>query len=371
LLNIILIIFVSALGIQILYQIIVFSRFLLEKSKSNNLDSITKSVSIIVCAWNEFDNLTELLPILASQDYPNYEVIIVDDRSNDGSGEYLKNEILNYPKFKLVSIAETPEHLASKKYALSLGIKVAVNEVILLTDADCRPASSHWISGMVNQLASNKQLVLGFSPYNREPGVLNSFIRFETFFTAWQYFSYALIGLPYMGVGRNLMYKRKLFFDKLGFRNHQKITGGDDDLFVNENANCRNTAISINPDTFTFSEPKHTFSEWFIQKKRHLAVGKRYKNRDKILLGGYSITHILIWMLFPILFFASGKIQFLIGSIFLLRIFIFWLFGGIASLKLGKAISWFSLPWYDFLLAIYYSTMGCYSIISIKKTRWR
>lgn len=369
--NSLLIIFIVALSIQILYYIIVFSRFLLEKSQPIHTNSNTKSVSVVICAWNEFDNLTELLPILSNQEYPDYEVIIVDDRSSDGSGEFLKHELENYPNFKLVTITETPEHLASKKYALSLGIKVASKEVLLLTDADCRPNSTLWIAGMMNQLAFDKQIVLGFSPYTKEPGLLNAFIRFETLFTAWQYFSYALLGMPYMGVGRNLMYRRKLFFDKLGFRNHQKITGGDDDLFVNENANRSNTAICFHPDAFTISEPKHNFADWLIQKKRHLSIGKRYKNRDKVLLSTYSISHILLWLTCPIIFFVSYKLHLFFASLLLFRLLIFWMFGAIASQKLGKVVNWYSLPMFDFLFAIYLASMGWYSIVSRKKIRWR
>ncbi len=370
-LTVIFTLFLLLLSIQILYYIIIFSRFLLEKVTESDQNSNTKGVSVIVCAWNEFDNLIELLPILASQQYADYEVIIVDDRSTDGSGDFLKNEVLNYPNFKLVTIAETPEHLASKKYALSLGIKVATKDIILLTDADCRPVSDHWISTMVQQMSFDKQFVLGFSPYAHEAGFLNSFIRFETFFTAWQYFSYALLGMPYMGVGRNLMYKRKLFFDKLGFRNHQKITGGDDDLFVNENANKKNIAICFNNDSFTISEPKHSFTDWLIQKKRHLSIGKRYKKRDKILLGTYSFTHILVWFLAPLALFLPQNLQIIVATFYLFRILLFWIFGAIANAKLGKQITWYSLPISDFLLAIYFATMGWFAILNFKKVRWR
>jgi hypothetical protein len=180
-----------------------------------------------------------------------------------------------------------------------------------------------------------------------------------------------LLGMPYMGVGRNLMYKRKLFVDKLGFRNHQKITGGDDDLFVNENANGINTAICFHPDTYTYSEPKHSFADWFIQKKRHLHVGKRYKQRDKLLLGIYSITHILVWLLIPAILFIPIKFQIIIGGVFLFRILIFWIFGGIANSKLGSTIKWYALPMYDLLYSIYFATMGWYSVVNSKKIKWR
>ncbi len=365
------IILLSVAAVQILYLVFIFSRFLLEKKSETSAISNSKGVSVIVCAWNEFDNIFELLPILNEQNYPDYEVIIVDDRSTDGTNEYLKSELEHYPKFKLITITDTPEHVSSKKYALSLGIKMATKELILLTDADCRPASENWIAGMASQLSGNKQFVLGYSPYNKEPGLLNGFIRFETLFTAWQYFSYALLGMPYMGVGRNLMYKRKMFFDKLGFRNHQRISGGDDDLFVNENAQKYNTTICINPDTFMYSEPKHTFAEWYTQKKRHLSIGKLYKKRDKYLLGVYSFTHILFWLLLPLVLLVKGPAHLVVAGILLFRILLFWVFAGIANNKLANIVAWFSIPMWDLLLAVYYATMGWHSVLKMRKSKWK
>jgi glycosyltransferase involved in cell wall biosynthesis len=366
----ILAILLAIVAIQLLYFVIVFSRFILEKAPDQSSITNAKGVSVIVCAWNEFDNIFELIPILNTQQYPDYEVIIVDDRSNDGTTEYLKNELLHYPNFRLVTITETPEHLTSKKYALSLGIKMANKELILLTDADCRPSSEHWIAGMAARLGK-KQFVLGYSPYNTEEGLLNAFIRFETLFTAWQYFSYALLGLPYMGVGRNLLYRRKMFFDKLGFRNHQRISGGDDDLFVNENATSNNTAICISPNTFMYSEPKHSFADWYTQKKRHLSIGKFYKSKHKYLLGVYSLSHVLVWLLLPLMVLLPAKLQMLMGGIYLFRFILFWVLAAIANYKLAETVRWYALPLMDLLLAIYYATMGWHSVLRFRKNKWR
>jgi glycosyltransferase involved in cell wall biosynthesis len=359
------------LVVQILYLVILFSRISLEKASSSEQYAYPKTISVIICAWNELVNLQELLPILAKQDYQAFEVIIVNDRSSDGTDDYLKENIGQYKNFSFITITETPEHLTSKKYALSLGIKMAKGEFILLTDADCRPETEQWISAMAHQATKGKKFVLGFSPYWKEASFLNGFIRFETFFTAWTYFSFSLFGKPYMGVGRNLLYDRQLFFDSLGFRNHQKIAGGDDDLFVNENATSRNTAICLNPDSFVYSEPKHSFKDWYTQKSRHLGIGRFYKKSHKMLLGAFALSHVLSWFLLPLLFFASPHLQVFIGVAAILRLVLFWLFGSIANYKLDKTIGWYSLPFYDLVLAFYYATMGWISIIKLRKKAWR
>lgn len=179
-----------------------------------------------------------------------------------------------------------------------MGIREARHEVMLLTDSDCIPVSEYWVERMQDGYLDGTQIVLGYSPYKKKPGVLNKLIRFETFHSALQYLSYALAGQPYMGVGRNLSYKKELFLRNKGFSSINHVPGGDDDLFVNKVATAANTRIVIDPDSFTLSEPKKTFREWVRQKTRHYTTGKYYKPRHKFLLTLYSISHILFYPAF-------------------------------------------------------------------------
>jgi hypothetical protein len=150
---------------------------------------------------------------------------------------------------------------------------------------------------MANHFSKEKQLVLGFGTYKKLSGFLNKLIRFETFITAIQYFSYAKNGIPYMGVGRNLAYTNNLFFDNNGFMSHMDIKSGDDDLFVNEVANKVNTTICFSKESFTISEPKKTWKEWIHQKRRHISTAKHYKQKHKLLLGLYYVSNLLFWLL--------------------------------------------------------------------------
>ena len=186
---------------------------------------------------------------------------------------------------------------------------------VLLTDADCVPASEFWMQKMQDGYHDGIEVVLGYSPYKKAPGVLNKIIRFDTFHTALQYLSYALAGLPYMGVGRNLSYKKDLFFRNKGFSAINHVSGGDDDLFINKVATKDNTAVVIDPDTFMLSEPKKTFTEWFRQKSRHYTTAKYYKPRHKLLLGLYSATHFLFYPLFIASLFFNWKIALIIFGV--------------------------------------------------------
>ena len=218
--------------------------------------------------------LRKYIHVVLEQVYPDFEVIVVNDCSWDESGIYLEELQNKYKHLKIVTIKEQEKYRHAKKFALTLGIKSAKNDILLFTDADCMPASSTWIRDMHAHFNSGTEIVLGYGSYRKEKGFLNKMIRFDTFFIALQYFSFALTGMPYMGVGRNLSYRKSLFFGTKGFARHYHLLSGDDDLFVNENATDKNTEIEIQPDSFTYSDPKKTFGEWFRQKARHIGDRK-------------------------------------------------------------------------------------------------
>lgn len=185
-----------------------------------------------------------------------------------------------------------------------MGIKAAKHEVLLLTDADCIPASEKWIQKMQDAFTGGIEIVLGYGAYKKRKGLLNWIVRMDTFHTAVQYLSLALAGKPYMGVGRNLAYKRELFFRQKGFAAHHHLPGGDDDLFINGCAQQGNTAVVIDQDAFTYSTPPVKWSEWFSQKERHNATGKYYRGADKWRLGLYMTAHFLFYPLLVAAYFS-------------------------------------------------------------------
>ncbi|MBK7762210.1 MAG: glycosyltransferase [Bacteroidetes bacterium] len=294
-------IFIFFVLIQLFYFLFYFSRLAFHKKKPETDVSPTKPVSIIVCAFNEEANLKKNLPLLLKQDYlkngkPFYEVVVVNDNSEDETF-YMLNEMQKvYPHMHVVHLTQEAKLISGKKFPLSMGIKSAHCEHLLLTDADCTPASDKWLGMMVSQFSNTKKIVLGYSPYTKKQGWLNKKIRFETAHTAMQYLSYALAKTPYMGVGRNLAYEKELFNNNKGFSSHHHLISGDDDLFINQVANSNNTAICIDPHTFTYSEAKKTNHDWHYQKKRHLSTGMYYKGKHKFLLGLYTFSHFATWM---------------------------------------------------------------------------
>ncbi|PWT70356.1 MAG: glycosyl transferase family 2 [Bacteroidetes bacterium] len=329
-----------------------FFRLLAFHKQETKIKSQQHPVSVIICARDEAGNLAKNLPGSLVQTYPStHEVIVVNHNSQDDTRYLLDEFKKTFKDLHIVNLEYEAIGIPGKKYPLSMGIKEARHEIVLLTDADCVPASEFWIQKMQDGYDNGIQIVLGYSPYRKKPGFLNKLIRFETFHSALQYLSYALAGSPYMGVGRNLSYKRELFFKNKGFSTINHLPGGDDDLFVNQVATDKNTKIVIDPEAFTYSEPKHSFGEWRKQKVRHYSASKFYKARHKWMLGLYSFSHFIFYPLFISNLFLNWKIAICIfGARFLTQGLIYFK----SMRKLGEAdlFAWWWL--FDIWMFFYY-----------------
>ncbi|MEN8226536.1 MAG: glycosyltransferase [Bacteroidota bacterium] len=295
--------FFSALLIQLGYYLLVFLK--LPRYKPSKKKKSKKGISIIICAKNEEENLEHFLPRVLEQEYPEFEVVVVNDCSTDGTEQLLSEFSVRYKHLRYTSIPANEKFLHGKKLAVTIGLKSARFDHVLLTDADCYPVSNLWLQNMASNLTSEKKIILGYGGYERRKGLLNLIIRYETVFTAIQYLSYAIKGTPYMGVGRNLAYEKELFFNNKGFASHYHLSSGDDDLFVNETAVKENTAVEISKESHTLSIPKSTFRSWVKQKKRHLSVGTLYKRGSRIRLAGELISRMLLYLALFLLCFLS------------------------------------------------------------------
>ncbi len=278
------------------FYYLLFAKFSLHKDHRTK-DLTKPSLSLIVCAKNEAENLLKHIPLWLAQEYPDFELILINDASVDDTLEVMEQFAERDSRIQIVNVKNNEAFWANKKYALTLGIKRAKNTQLIFTDADCSPASPEWLSLMSAHFSNKKHIVLGYGGYEKQPGLLNKMIRFETVMTAIQYFSYAKAGFPYMGVGRNLAYTSEVYYENNGFMGHIKVASGDDDLFVNEAATARNTAICTAPRAFTYSIPKKKRRNWIIQKKRHYSTAKLYKTKHKFLLGIHYTSILLFWIL--------------------------------------------------------------------------
>lgn len=292
-------VFTLASLIQLWYYLFYFSRLTFYKKK--DFPAFTPPASIVICARNEDHNIVDFLPLIFEQNYPEFEVVVVNDCSWDNTGDILSEFAKKHNNLKIVTIKENENHSHGKKVALMMGIKGASFEHLLLTDADCRPTSKDWLKNMMQQLSAETEIVLGYGAYEKQKGFINKIIRFDTYFIALQFLSFSLAKRTYMGTGRNLAYKKSLFFKMKGFASHYHIESGDDDLFVNEAATKKNTKVQLSADSYTFSRVKKTIKDWIRQKRRHVTTFKQYKFGSKFRLIMLSSSQYLFYLSFAVL----------------------------------------------------------------------
>ena len=337
-----------------------------KKADLNPLADDCPPVSIIICAHNEAQNLATHLDRLINQNYHSFEVIVVTHNSYDESLNILTS--LQH-RFKHLKIIECNDRRVGKKFALAKGIQAATHEVLLLTDADCKPESNDWLQKMVADMKGQTEIILGFAPHEEAPGFLNKFIRYETVYTAMQYLSFALAGIPYMGIGRNMAYKKKLFLKAKGFKKHQHLASGDDDLFINEVAHSRNTTVQLDPTTFVYSKPKSTWAAYHRQKERHFSTGRHYQLIHRTLLFLLAMSHYLHYFLGSLIVILNFSIIFaLLG--YTVRMSVVMAFSSIILKRLRHQNLWPWVPALDAFLVLYYVLFTPAILMNSNTQRW-
>ena len=362
-------VFVACASIQFLFYSLVAIALLAYKRKSDPKAN-PSGISVIISSKNELENLKVLIPKLMKQNHPEYEVILVDDRSTDETYDHYIDLDHQQNNFKLVRIDSTPDHINNKKYALTLGIRAARYDYVLLTDADCNPESNNWVQEMSLGFDTDKKnFVIGFSQYLEAPGLLNLFIRYETLLTAISYVGLGLLGRPYMAVGRNFAYKKSFFLDNKGFGKFQNVVGGDDDLLANQHARSRNTTIVLSADATVYSKPETSWGNFLRQKTRHLSVGKHYRFTDKLLLGLLTLSKILFWFCFIAVIMSVFETYLVLACFFIVMVSL------LSSLlllgkKTGSKSSIWMLPILDFIYLFYYISTSL-RVLFTKKVKWK
>lgn len=310
-------------------------------------------VSVVICARDEEENLRKFLPLILEQDYPEYEVIVVNDASMDYTDDYLSLMTKQYPNLHTTFVPAGATNLSTKKLGLTLGIKAARYDLLLFTDADCMPEGRNWITSMARNFNPGTEFVLGYGGYLKKKGLLNTLIKYDTLFIALQYLGMAIARKPYMGVGRNLAYRSETFFRMKGFASTLHLQSGDDDLMVNRGATERNTAVEISSESVTWSVPKNTFKQWFIQKERHLSVSNQYNTTSKFSLIQEPLSRAVFY--FAIIFTAitGNWISLAVaGFIFLLRYTMQAIIINKSAKQLGEQRFFLSILLLDILLPL-------------------
>ena len=372
---------IGVLGVLFIAQIYWYARYMCAPARKMRKDSKKPAptqkgeeelppVSVILCAHNEAYNISQYLQALLTQDYPEYEVIVVDDGSEDETRGMIERYMVCDPRLHVTFVPYGARVGSTKKLALTLAAKAARYDYLLLTDADCVPASNRWIRHMMqgfgdvqrDNVQCTKDIVLGFSPYFEEKGYVNRLVRYDTLFNGLHYLGTALCGHPYMGVGRNLAYRKELFFSSGGFTKLMNNIAGDDDLFVNHVATKKNTTVVLSRDSYTWSIAKKTMKEWWQQKRRHLSVSPAYKKSTQLRLGiepmirglFYATALLMMVVYFPVSYTELPAIPFLVAvGLFLARWIMQTAVMNVSARRMGlKPFNMFSILWFDMTLPL-------------------
>ncbi|MEO5582421.1 MAG: glycosyltransferase, partial [Saprospiraceae bacterium] len=271
-----------------------------KSTSSASKTSESLPVSILIIVKNEIDNLRVLLPMLVNQDYEeDFDIHIVDDHSTDNTSEWmntLQHELPDKIKYHALPISVT----GGKKAGISYALNLPTHTCLLMTDADCRPVTNKWITTMIKAMSLKDDIVLGYSPYMIQPGMLNGLITLETTYTAMLYLGMALKGKPYMGVGRNLLYRKSALIQSKRLSTFRHVLSGDDDLTIDELSHDHKIGIQLEPRSFVESIPKTTWNAWINQKTRHVSTARYYQPIHQCILLLYYSSLMITWII-PIL----------------------------------------------------------------------
>lgn len=354
------------------FQVFFYLRFMLKTATFNapEIHNTSIPVSVIICAHNEADNLKRYLPSVLNQDYPNFQVVVVNDCSSDDTEMVLAQFKTNHDNLYYTTIPTDKKFIHGKKLAITLGVKAAQHQHLLFTDADCQPTSNRWLQLIANQFNEEKEIVIGHGRYHSEKSLVNLFTRFETFWNAVQYFGFTLRKQPFMAVGRNMAYKKGLFEKSEIFRRHLMLASGDDDLLINACATKNNTAIVLHPDGQTASSAPVSFRDWFYRKSRHLTTSPHYSASIKFWLIAEPITRQLFWLLtLCSLFFHTFALYSV--AIFASRVILQYIILAKAAHRMGEGRLYLYAILMDVITPMLLGTVWIVNIFSPNKTKWK
>lgn len=363
-------IFCSCFLIYIALYVMAYGRLAFKKPASRSPYYHYPPVSVVICARDEEANIQKNLPSVLEQDYPSFEVIVVNDCSSDRTGAILDDLVKQYNNLRHLTIVEDKFYKHGKKLAMTVGIRAAQNDILVFTDADCSPRSKNWLKEIAGSFSPETDIVLGYGGYAKGKGIINKLIRMDAFRIGLQYLSLALAGFPYMGTGRDLAYRKSLFLKQKGFYPFSHIPSGDDDLFINRAATKANTKVIATFDSVTLSVPRKSFKQWLWQKRRHITTARYYKNSTLFILALISFSQYGFFLTFLALLSSKEYMYYSIAIFLVMMITEGVLFNRVMN-RLGENdlfLFSFLLEW--LLLFVFYPIVSLSNMV-LKKAEWK
>lgn len=267
-------------------------------SRKEKQETDTPPLSVILVAKDAASDLQKNLPAILEQDYPDFEVIVIYDQSSDDDCEdVLKLLEDKYPHLHHSFIPDSARYISHKKLGITMGIKASHHEWLVFTEPNCRPSSNQWLRKMARNFTNGTDIVLGYSNYEKTKGWFNRKVTFDTLLNAMRYLGKAVDGHPYTGCGRNLAYRKSLYYEQKGFTSHLNLQRGEDDLFINQVANGKNTRVEASPESIVRITAPHYQKDWHEDKVSYHLTSRLYKGFSRYLMGFETCTRLLFLLM--------------------------------------------------------------------------
>ena len=267
-------------------------------SRKEKQETDTPPLSVILVAKDAASDLQKNLPAILEQDYPDFEVIVIYDQSSDDACEdVLKLLEDKYPHLHHSFIPDSARYISHKKLGITMGIKASHHEWLVFTEPNCRPSSNQWLRKMARNFTNGTDIVLGYSNYEKTKGWFNRKVTFDTLLNAMRYLGKAVDGHPYTGCGRNLAYRKSLYYEQKGFTSHLNLQRGEDDLFINQVANGKNTRVEASPESIVRITAPHYQKDWHEDKLNYHLTSRLYKGFSRYLMGFETCTRLLFLLM--------------------------------------------------------------------------
>lgn len=347
---------------QAIYYLGLYNKIYTHTQKEYNADVNLKHppLSVIIVAKDAANELKENLPFILEQDYPEFEVIVIYDSAADDCDDVLKLLEDKYPNLYHTFIPESARYISHKKLGITMGIKASRHDWLVFTESNCRPQSKEWLKQMARNFTPCTEIVLGYSNYEKTSGWFNKKITFDTLLNSMRYLGMAISRHPYMGTGRNLAYRKSLYYKQKGFSSHLNLQRGEDDLFINETANEHNTRVETSPESLVrISLPKYK-RIWREEKISYMATSRLFKGTARYLIGFETCSRLLFYLITIATIIISILLhQWIIAGIalllWILRYVLQLIVFGKASKYLGERKFYALLPVFDILQPIWNS----------------
>ena len=341
--------------IQLVYYYVIYGRFAFYRKKSA-LGFRDIPISVVIVVRDDAALAVQALPSLLEQQYSFFEIVIVNDRSRDeNSLQAIREYKDRYPNIKIVDLSTAVSTSRGKKMAISMGVKCATYDHILLTSPSCKPASQQWLSNMAQNFQFQHRIVLGYNTFEKKKGIYNHFLHYDNLMGAVQYFSHALMHSTYRGDLNNVAFVRPLFYKQNGFIAYSHLLYGEEDIFIHRASTPNNVAIEFAPEAVTLQQHSPKYGYWRLHKVSLYYTRKFNSLKNKILLGGYELTNILFYALLSlsiVAFLHLPLLLYITAGIAVLRIASLYVVMGIAAKKLQEKTVIPFLLFYDLLFAL-------------------